>query len=119
MKSLNLCIPGFAILALLLTDVPAAYGTKYDTSPRPTRLLRKSDAFVVQDAWNSVACYSIRDGHVIHSFPAKQRVKKFAVSSDESFLIVGCDDGAVALWKLDSSPTERRGGAGPVRDPQP
>jgi hypothetical protein len=79
-----------------------AHGTKYDTRDRPAFLLPRSKQFVVQDAWDSVATYGIKDGEVVHKFPARERVNKFDVTADEEFLVIACADGSVGVWELET-----------------
>jgi len=91
----------YAALALI-TCLPGeiAEAKTIDQSPCPTILLTKSRQFIVQDAWNSVALYSINDGEPIRRFPAGARVNKVEATTDEERLLVACDNGEIGVWKI-------------------
>jgi WD40 repeat protein len=88
------------IVLVICGLVPAvAYGTTYDMRPRKAILFEDSKRFVALDGWNSLALYRV-DGSVVHRFPAPDRVDGIALSPDERYLLVVCNDGSLVLWRV-------------------
>jgi hypothetical protein len=66
------------------------YAKTISRSPRPAFLLRKSDQFIAQAAWNSVALYSFGDTKPIRTFPAGSMIGELEPSPDEKLLLIAC-----------------------------
>lgn len=89
------------LLTLLLSCFLNAYvqGETVDKGPRPALLLGKTEHFVVQDAWNSVALYKRDDTNPVRRFLATAQINKLDVTSDEQLMLILCER-EVAVWNI-------------------
>jgi len=93
----------FATFTLFLITCPIsqlAHAKTIDQTPAPTILLTKSERFIAQDAWNSVALYGFDDSEVIRRFPAGARINRIDATPDEQLLLVACENGEIGVWNI-------------------
>ena len=94
----------YAGLALFIVGIitEICQATKIDMGPRPTNLLTRSRQFIAQDAWNSVALYSMDDSKPIRRFPASASINEFEATVDEGLLLIACANGEIGVYKIDT-----------------
>ncbi len=97
-KALERALAHLLVIGLTLTGVGTASGDSIDTSFRETVLLPISKQFIAPEHPNGLALYRLSDLSLVHRFRAPAPVGKFAVTSDESLLLLACDDGTVSCY---------------------
>ena len=95
---------GNVLLALLVycCGRSSALANSPDQRPRTAILLNDSQRFIAQDAWNSTALYRVGDGTMIYRFVAPTWINEIAITPDEKFLLLACNDGSLSLWEIDT-----------------
>src|SRR5262249_24969425 len=87
------------VMLFLGLQAPA---TTIDTRPRPAVLLRTSEQFIVQSAWNQFALYQSRDGKLLRTFAVPESIARFDVSADENLLLIASDPGTIGVWNINT-----------------
>ncbi len=95
---------GYIILTLLVycCGWSTALANSPDQSPRTAILLNDSKRFIARDAWNSTALYRVADGIMIRRFVAPTWINNIAITSDEKFVLLVCNDGRLSLWDIET-----------------
>ena len=93
---------GLLIIASCCSVSSIGFCTTINMRPRATILLEDGTRFIAQDGWDSVAIYRTADALLLHRFPAPSRVHDIALSPDEKHLLVGCNDGNLLLWRVET-----------------
>jgi hypothetical protein len=91
-------------MALLVAcfSTGTALGITYDKTPRPTILLSDFMRFIAEDGWNSMALYRVGDALLMQRFKALSQIEMVAITSDDKFLLIACEDGSLSLWEVDT-----------------
>src|ERR1700687_2036074 len=92
----------FAVIAIVLGCLPndPVCAKTIDTSPRPTILLTKTDQFIAQDAWNSVALYTFGQNKPVRRFQAGDFINEIEATADEQLLLIACANGELGVWNI-------------------
>jgi WD40 repeat protein len=90
------------VLLLVCCSAGTALGITYDKTPRQTILLSDSTRFIAEDGWNSMALYRVSDASLMQRFKALSQIAKVAITSDEKFLLIACENGSLSVWEVDT-----------------